>query len=84
MNDKETSVRPKPKAQANATQKRKLRRRWVRILLWLLKTVLVPVLCILALCGGLWLGYVYIGGKDAADVWEWSTWKHLFDLVCAS
>ncbi|TMV47151.1 DNA-directed RNA polymerase subunit beta [Paenibacillus mesophilus] len=84
MNDKETNVRPKPKAQASAAPKRKLRRRWVRMLLWLLKVMLVPALCIIALCGGLWLGYVYIGGKDGADVWQWSTWKHLFDLVFAS
>jgi hypothetical protein len=84
MNDKETSVRPKPQGQAKAKNKPKLRRRWVRILIWLLRTLLVPLLCLVALFGGLWLGYVYIGGKDGADVWEWSTWKHLFDLVFAS
>lgn len=80
MNDKETNVRPKPKVKA----KPKLRRRWVKMLLSLLKALIVPFLCVVALCVGLWLGYAYVGGNDSADVWKWSTWKHLFDLVFAS
>lgn len=88
MNEKETNVLPKapPKPQANEKPKsnRKMRRRWVRIVLWMLRALLVPVLCAAALIVGLWIGYAYIGGKGAGDVWEWATWRHAFDLVFGS
>ncbi|MDF2722027.1 MAG: DNA-directed polymerase subunit beta [Paenibacillus sp.] len=85
MNEKEANVRSNPKVNpAKPKPKRKLRRRWVRMLLHLLRLVIVPCLCVGALGFGLWFGYVYVGGNDSADVWQWSTWKHLYDLVFAN
>ena len=42
---------------------------------------IVPVLCIVALVGGLIVGYAYIGDKEAADVFKWETWEHVYNLV---
>ncbi|PYI51155.1 DNA-directed RNA polymerase subunit beta [Paenibacillus flagellatus] len=76
MNDQDTNVRESPKG--------KLRPRWAKIVLRVLRALLIPFLCLVALIVGLWIGYSYIGGRSAADVWQWSTWKHLFDLVFAT
>jgi hypothetical protein len=46
--------------------------------------MLVPMLCVAALIVGVVFGYVYIGGRDSADVWNLETWKHLFELVFAN
>jgi hypothetical protein len=40
-----------------------------------------PVLCIIALYVGLRYGYERIGGGDPDDVLQWSTWRHLLDLI---
>lgn len=84
MNDKDTSIRPKPQEKAKPKGAPKRRRRWVRMLLGLLRTLLVPALCALALYVGLWIGYSYVAGADAEDILDWSTWRHLFDLVFSS
>ena len=71
----------------NAQEKpksKKLRPRWVKILYSIFKKLIIPVLCLAALFTGLWFGYVYMGGRDAGEIWNWSTWKHLYDLVFAS
>lgn len=57
---------------------------WVRITISVIRAVLIPFLCVIALLTGLWIGYVYIGGRSSSDVWNWETWRHLFDLVFAS
>lgn len=64
-------------------KKRPLRRRWQRYLITALKQLAIPVLCVLALFGGLAAGYVILGGQPLADIWELSTWKHMFDLMFA-
>lgn len=90
MNEKEAIARPqaqpqpREKEKPGTKKKKKLRPRWVRILLWMLRMLVVPVLSVCALLVGLWIGYSYIGGAEAEDIWKWSTWKHLFDLVFAS
>lgn len=76
MNGKETDVRK--------SSSPKLRPRWQKIALRTLRALLIPFLCVVALFVGLWVGYAYIGGKSTTDVWIWSTWKHLFDLVFSS
>lgn len=53
----------------------------LKVFLRVLRILLVPILCIAALYVGLMIGYVYIGGQDAAEVMQWNTWKHLYDLV---
>lgn len=54
---------------------------WVRVTLKLLRFLIVPVLCIGALYVGLYVGYTVVGEQPSDDVLEWSTWKHLYDLV---
>lgn len=53
----------------------------VRMLLWLLRKSIVPILLVLALVGGAFIGYVMLGEGDRADVWKWETWRHLYDLI---
>jgi len=45
--------------------------------------IMVPILLVLALCGGLVFGYVVLGKQELSEVFEWSTWKHVFDLIFA-
>ena len=54
---------------------------WAKITLKILRYLLVPALCVAALFIGLTIGYSVIGGESASDVFKFSTWKHLYDLV---
>ncbi|ANA79806.1 DNA-directed RNA polymerase subunit beta [Paenibacillus glucanolyticus] len=45
--------------------------------------IMIPVLLILALFGGMVFGYVVLGHQEFSEVFEWSTWKHVFDLIFA-
>lgn len=47
------------------------------------RRLLVPILCLVALMIGLYIGYAKIGGGDGSDVWNINTWKHIYDLVFA-
>ncbi len=60
---------------------RKRRPKAVIVLLWILRKSIVPLICLIALIGGLYMGYVTFGKGPEADVWQWSTWKHMYDLV---
>ncbi|MBD2845862.1 DNA-directed RNA polymerase subunit beta [Paenibacillus sp. IB182496] len=53
----------------------------LRILFWILLKSIVPLLLLLSLVGGLYVGYAVIGDGPKGDVWEWSTWKHMYDLI---
>ncbi|ASA24519.1 DNA-directed RNA polymerase subunit beta [Paenibacillus donghaensis] len=44
---------------------------------------LIPLLLVAALGGGLVAGYVIVGKREFSDVLQWSTWKHVYDLVFA-
>jgi hypothetical protein len=54
---------------------------WLRIILSILRFLLVPALCVVALFVGLTIGYATIGGGDASAVFKVETWRHLYDLV---
>lgn len=54
---------------------------WAKIILKTLRLLLVPALCVLAIFGGMIIGYVYIGGQEMSDVYKFETWRHLYDLV---
>lgn len=54
---------------------------WLRIILSILRFLLIPALCVVALFVGLTIGYATIGGGDASAVFHIETWKHLYDLV---
>ncbi|WP_410770634.1 DNA-directed RNA polymerase subunit beta [Fontibacillus sp. BL9] len=49
----------------------------------LLRIVLVLLFLVLALVGGTAVGFVVLGKQDISGVFEWSTWRHVFDLVFA-
>lgn len=55
--------------------------RWARITLTVVKYMIVPVMSLVALFAGVYIGYVQIGGQEASDVWKLDTWKHLIDLI---
>lgn len=45
--------------------------------------IMIPVLLVLALFGGMVFGYVVLGDQEFSEVFEWGTWKHVFDLIFA-
>ncbi|MFD0714928.1 DNA-directed RNA polymerase subunit beta [Paenibacillus sp. GCM10027626] len=62
---------------------RRKRNLGLRIVLWLLLKSIVPILCILALAGGLYVGFVVVGKQSLDDALKWETWKHMYDLIFA-
>ncbi|MBP1992617.1 DNA-directed RNA polymerase subunit beta [Paenibacillus eucommiae] len=64
--------------------KKKTRPLWLAIILAILKFIRVPFLCLVALAIGLWIGYVKVGHQPTSEMFEFKTWKHLFDLVFAN
>jgi len=78
------STKVTPNSQKEAKPARTPMPAWIRIPLILLRTLLVPFLCVTALIVGVVFGYVYMGGRDSSDVWNMETWRHLFELVFAS
>lgn len=56
---------------------------WLRIIWLILKALFVPVLCLGGLAAGLVLGYTYVGGQPASEIFDMGTWKHLYDLIFA-
>ena len=64
--------------------KKKKSFRWWRRYGWpIVRHMIVPVICILVMFAGMAGGYVILGDKPFSDVWEWNTWKHMFDLIFA-
>lgn len=57
--------------------------KWLRIVLSVLRFLLIPALCLIALFIGLTIGYATIGGGEASAVFKIDTWKHLYNLVFA-
>ncbi|QMV41732.1 DNA-directed RNA polymerase subunit beta [Cohnella cholangitidis] len=58
--------------------------RIVARIIWLsIKMLIIPVLCIMALIVGLAIGYTVLGDKPLSDVFDFNTWKHMYDLVFA-
>lgn len=67
--------RPRPKRSAG---------RAAREAVWFSAKILaIPVLCLAALILGLAIGYSVLGDRDPAEVFDWRTWKHMWDLVFA-
>ncbi|OME87574.1 hypothetical protein BK120_04065 [Paenibacillus sp. FSL A5-0031] len=53
------------------------------MLLWLLRKSIVPLIMIIMLVAGLYIGYAVIGKQPEDEVFSWATWQHLYDLVFA-
>jgi len=75
---KSQTAKAKPKA-----KKRKARPRWMKTTGALLKYLGIPLLFIVCLYVGLYIGYVKLGDQPAHEIFDWSTWRHVYDLVFA-
>ncbi|WP_313731474.1 DNA-directed RNA polymerase subunit beta [Cohnella nanjingensis] len=59
--------------------------RLLLLIVWTsVKILFIPVLCVAALIAGLAIGYVVLGKQQWSDVFDWNTWRHMYDLVFAS
>lgn len=70
----------------SATTKKKTKspkRQWTRTTRILLTYVGIPVLFLVFLYVGLYIGYVRLGDQPAGDIWRLETWRHMYDLVFA-
>ncbi|WP_240666789.1 DNA-directed RNA polymerase subunit beta [Longirhabdus pacifica] len=78
--DKQPGVNKKPANKSKKSAKSGKTKNWG--VTWL-KVFIVALSCFIALFGGLYIGYAVIGHGEAADVFDFSTWKHVYDLVFA-
>ncbi|WP_210664106.1 DNA-directed RNA polymerase subunit beta [Paenibacillus lignilyticus] len=72
-----------PETAKGKTSARKKRHPALRALLWTLRKSIVPILCIAAILGGMYMGYTIIGKRPGDEVFDIATWKHMYDLVFA-
>ncbi|AIQ26405.1 DNA-directed RNA polymerase subunit beta [Paenibacillus sp. FSL E2-8871] len=76
--ERQKKVKSEDKPEDKKEPKRRGLSKWT-----LIQWILIPLLLIAALGGGLVVGYVVLGKKEFSDVLQWSTWKHVYDLVFA-
>jgi DNA-directed RNA polymerase subunit beta. len=69
------------KAGSDGKSEKKQRSKGARITFWILRKSIVPVIMVIMLIAGLYVGYVVVGKQPGSDVFEWSTWQHMYDLV---
>lgn len=62
----------------NGQPARRKTARWRIVIRWM-----IPLFLVLALIGGMTVGYVVFGKQSLSDVFEWKTWQHVIDLVFA-
>ncbi|NBD26742.1 DNA-directed RNA polymerase subunit beta [Paenibacillus glycinis] len=80
-----TGKRPTRESSAakEKTNVRKKRHPAVRALRWTLLKSIVPILCVLAILGGMYIGYAVVGKQPGGDILKIETWKHMYDLIFA-
>ncbi|MGO4110648.1 DNA-directed RNA polymerase subunit beta [Paenibacillus sp. YAF4_2] len=76
----------KPLAEENSktssdNSEKQQRSKGTRITLWILRKSIVPVIMVIMLITGLYVGYVVVGKQPGSEVFHWSTWQHMYDLV---
>ncbi|WP_449599077.1 DNA-directed RNA polymerase subunit beta [Paenibacillus sp. Marseille-Q9583] len=76
--ERQKKVKSEDKPEDKKESKRRGLSKWT-----LIQWILIPLLLVAALGGGLVVGYVVLGKKEFSDVLQWSTWKHVYDLVFA-
>ncbi|WP_337913545.1 DNA-directed RNA polymerase subunit beta [Cohnella zeiphila] len=64
-------------------KKRSVGRVFWQVIWTSIKVLIIPVLCIVAVFVGMAIGYVVLGKRELADVFDLNTWKHMYDLVFA-
>ncbi|RJX36921.1 DNA-directed RNA polymerase subunit beta [Paenibacillus pinisoli] len=80
---KEKSRKPAQEELDEEDEERHRFPKWARIVFWMLRKSIVPVVMIVMLLVGLYVGFVYLGHGSKNDVFEWTTWRHLYDLIFA-
>ncbi|MDH6371081.1 hypothetical protein CA600_15445 [Paenibacillus sp. VTT E-133280] len=76
--ERQKKVKSEDKPEDKKEPKRRGLSKWT-----LIQWILIPLLLVVALGGGLVVGYVVLGKKEFSDVLQWSTWRHVYDLVFA-
>ncbi|SDJ28056.1 DNA-directed RNA polymerase subunit beta [Salimicrobium halophilum] len=77
--NKTTKKKPsEAKEEKATTRKEKHKRRALPI--WL-RVLLVLFFSLLALAIGLMIGYSVLGSGDPLDVFDWSIWQHIIDIM---
>ncbi|WP_083676188.1 DNA-directed RNA polymerase subunit beta [Paenibacillus sp. FSL H8-0548] len=71
------------RAKTDGGSKKKRRPKGVKVLLWFLRKSIVPLIMLIMLAAGLYIGYVVVGKQPEEDVFQWATWRHLYDLIFA-
>ncbi|HIW34375.1 MAG TPA: DNA-directed RNA polymerase subunit beta [Candidatus Paenibacillus intestinavium] len=56
---------------------------WASSIFWIVRKCIAPIIMIAMLLAGLYIGYVIVGGQPKEDVFQWSTWQHMWDLIFA-
>jgi len=56
---------------------------FARAIFWIFRKSIAPIIMIVMLVAGLYIGYAIIGDRPEDDIFQWSTWKHLWDLIFA-
>lgn len=69
------------KSEGGSNKKRRLG--GARILLWLLRKGIIPLIMVIMLVAGLYIGYAVVGKQPEGEVFSWATWRHLYDLIFA-
>ncbi|MFE5324137.1 DNA-directed RNA polymerase subunit beta [Paenibacillus sp. NPDC056579] len=79
----ETEGKKAVKSESKPSKKKKAasRPKWKRVVFSISRWLAIPLLCVVALCTGLVLGYVYLGKRPLEEVYELDTWRHIYDLV---
>ncbi|WP_347862203.1 DNA-directed RNA polymerase subunit beta [Salimicrobium sp. PL1-032A] len=78
-NNKKTKKKPS-QAKEESTATRVLRHRRRVLPIWL-RILLVLFLSLLALAVGLMIGYSVLGSGNPLEVFDWSTWQHIIDIM---
>ncbi|MDQ0113628.1 DNA-directed RNA polymerase subunit beta [Paenibacillus harenae] len=74
---------PKREGSKTKAKTKKQRSKGANIAFWILRKSIVPVIMVIMLIAGLYAGYVVLGNGPGDEVFSWSTWQHLYDLVFA-
>ncbi|MCM3628082.1 DNA-directed RNA polymerase subunit beta [Paenibacillus glycanilyticus] len=74
-------VEERSKAESGGQSEKKQRSKGARITFWILRKSIVPVIMVIMLITGLYVGYAVVGKQPGGEVFQWSTWQHMYDLV---
>lgn len=72
-----------PEGSDSGSGKKKRRSTGARITLWILRRSIVPLIMVIMLVAGLYIGYTVLGKQPGSEVFQWATWQHLYDLIFA-